>query len=540
MINICMCLNKPALLDINPNTLPSEECELLVAGSGCAGMMAAIHAACTADVLLVTKGSLEDSNTAKAQGGIAVPVEGNDDFRSHIKDTLISGKGLCSEEIVNEYIRSAPQVFEKLLGYGVRFDRDEGEKLLFAQEGGHSRARIVRANGDATGAEVSRAFIREVKRNERIRCSPHTFVVDLLKVGRRVTGAVLFNRKKKKLSRVLAKAVVIASGGAGRVYRETSNPMTATGDGLAAALRAGAVLQDMEFIQFHPTTLYIAGSSRLLISETLRGEGGRLIDRHGNRFMGDYSDQMELAPRDVVSRAIIQHLKKYGGTHVFLDLTHLEGEFVKNRFPWIYNECLNFKIDISADRIPVHPAAHYTIGGIRVDKNGCTDMEGLFACGEACSNSFHGANRLGSNSLLEAAVGGMKAGEAAGAYVQKTDIYTGSADIRKDDVMKHTGAIDIQDSLVSLQSEMWRSTGIERNFEGLNTSWGRINFWSGYILGRTFRSPEGWELQNILQISKTIVKSAVNRTESRGAHFREDYPETDDGRWKVHTCLTGE
>lgn len=540
MINICMCLNKRALLDINPNTLPPEECGILVAGSGCAGMMAAIHAARKADVLLVTKGSLKESNTSKAQGGMAVPVGEHDDPGSHINDTIISGKGLCSGETVKEYIQESPQVFEKLLSYGVHFDRDEKKKLLFAQEGGHSRARIVRANGDATGAEISRVLIHELKSQDRIKRLSHTFVVDLLRAGRRITGAVLFDCRKKKLFRVLAKAVVIASGGAGRVFRETSNPVTATGDGLAAALRAGAVLQDMEFMQFHPTTLYIAGSSRLLISETLRGEGGRLIDRHGNRFMSDYSNKMELAPRDVVSRAVIQHLKKYGGTHVFLDLTHLNGEFVKKRFPWIYHECLNFKIDISADRIPVHPAAHYTIGGIRTDKNGCTGMEGLFACGEACSNSFHGANRLGSNSLLEAAVGGMKTGETAGAYAQKADIVRGSADIRKDDVLKHTGAIDIRDSLVSLQSEMWRNAGIERNFEGLNTSWGRINFWSGYILGRTFRSPEGWELQNMLQVAKTIVKSAVNRTESRGAHFREDYPETDDGRWKVHTCLTGE
>ncbi|MFC1479253.1 L-aspartate oxidase [Planctomycetota bacterium] len=538
-MNICMSLNKQALLDINPNTLPAEECGVLVVGSGCAGMMTALHAAQDTDVLLATKKELEDSNTVKAQGGIAVPIGTHDDPRFHIEDTLKSGKGLCDPAVVEDFIQSAPEALEELVEIGARFDRDNGE-LLFAQEGGHSKPRIIRANGDATGAELTRALICKVKQHKRITLSPHSFLVDLLKAGQRIVGAVLFCKERKVLIRVLAKAVVLTTGGTGQVYRETTNPRTATGDGLAAALRAGAELQDMEFIQFHPTTLYIAGSSRLLISETLRGEGGRLFDRNGNRFMSDYSDKMELAPRDVVSRAVAQHLKKYGGTHVDLDMTHLDSEFVKNRFPWIYNACLNFKIDITKNKIPVYPAAHYTIGGIYADKDGNTKLEGLFACGEACSNRFHGANRLGSNSLLETLVGGIKTGIGSADYALKAEIWKGDADIRKDDVMKHAAPIDIRDSVVSLQSEMWRDVGIERNFEGLNTAWGRINFWSGYILGRTFNAPEGWELQNMLQVAKTIVKSAINRTESRGAHFREDYPETDDERWKVHTILSGE
>lgn len=539
-MNIVMPLNKQALIDINPNTLSAEECDVLVVGSGCAGIMTALHAARSANVLLASKKAFSDSNTANAQGGVAVPVSPGDDPRFHIEDTLASGKGLCDRETVEDYIRSAPQALEELLTLGVRFDRDDGE-LLFTQEGGHSQPRIVRANGDATGAEISRALIHKARQNDAIQCSPHTFFVDLLKAGKRVTGAVLYSRKKKKLFRVLAKTVVIASGGAGQIYRETTNPRTATGDGLAAALRAGAQLQDMEFIQFHPTTLYIAGSSRLLISETLRGEGGRLIDRNGNRFMSDYSEKMELAPRDVVSRAIIAHLRKYGGTHVYLDVTHLDAEYVKKRFPWIYSECRNFKIDISRDKIPVYPAAHYTIGGIRTERSGRAEgLEGLFACGEACCSGFHGANRLGSNSLLETAVGGIKTGEAAAEYARNNSIWRKDADIRRDDVMKHAGAIDIRDSEVSLHSEMWRSVGIERSFEVLNNAWGRINFWSGYILGRTFKNPEGWELQNMLQVAKAVVKSAVNRTESRGAHFREDYPDTDDEIWNVHTKLSGE
>ncbi|MFC1582655.1 L-aspartate oxidase [Planctomycetota bacterium] len=538
-MNIKMPLNKRALLDVNPDTFPAEECDVLVVGSGGAGMMAALHAARKGKVILATKKGLENSNTSKAQGGIAAAISPEDTVDSHIEDTLKSGKGLCDPEVVEQVIGGGAEAVEELIKCGAAFDGRRG-KLIFTKEGGHSRARIIRANGDATGAEISRALIKAVKRAKGLNVCENCFLIDLLKAGERVVGALMYRTDEQQIIRVLSKAVILASGGMGKVYRETTNPRTATGDGLAAALRAGVALQDMEFLQFHPTTLYIAGSARLLISETLRGEGGILVDRNGARFMGEYSDQMELASRDIVAKAIHQHIKKYGGTNVFLDMTHLDGSFLKKRFPWIYSECLNFKIDITKRSIPVHPAMHYTIGGIKAAVDGQTTLKGLFICGEAASTRFHGANRLGSNSLLETAVCGKMAGEAAAAYARCKKFYRRAVDIRKDDVMQHQGPIDIADSIISMQSEMWRHVGIERSFEGLNSVWGNINFWSGYILGRTFDGPQGWELQNMLQVSQAIIKSAITRTESRGAHFREDYPDMDDERWNTHIVLEGE
>ncbi len=539
MMQINLPLNKRALLDVSPDSFGSESCRVLVIGSGGAGMMAALKAAEDGEVLLVTKRRLDDSNTAKAQGGIAVPVSEEDTAEEHIQDTLASGKGLCDEKVVRDIITRAPEALDILISLGTEFDRENG-KLAFTKEGGHSRSRILRANGDATGAEIARALGEKVREHEAVTVRENMFLVDLIRAGDRIIGALLYDGDSRKIIRMLARAVILANGGAGQVYRETTNPKTATGDGIAAALRAGAALSDLEFMQFHPTTLYIAGSSRILISETLRGEGGILVDRNGWRFMENYSKQKELASRDVVTKAIVHHLARYGGTNVFLDMTHLNAAFLKERFPGIYRQCMSFQIDITKTPIPVHPAAHYTIGGIQAKVSGETNIEGLYACGETAATGLHGANRLGSNSLLETAVCGSETGAAASKFAAASSLFEGKADIRKDEVISHEGHLDIIDSVISMQYEMWRDAGIERSFERLNNAWGKINFWSGYVLGRTFDSPAGWELQNMLQVSLAMIKSAVTRQESRGAHFREDYPDTDNDRWNTHIVIWGE
>src|SRR3954471_21745040 len=399
------------LIPFKANRLPQQFTDVLVIGGGVAGLRASIAAAEEgADVLLLTKDTVDESNTWYAQGGIAAVLQPLDSHQSHVDDTEKGGAGLCDHEAVEIVISEGPARVLELLEWGANFDKDAAKPhgLAFTREGGHSYARILHAYGDATGKELAQTLIRTVRSRESIRISERTFVIDLLTDDGRAVGALALVGGRVNV--IWSKRTILASGGAGQLYRESTNPKIATADGHAMAYRAGATLQDMEMVQFHPTTLYVAGSSRALITEAVRGEGAYLVDRNGQRFMKDYHPDGELAPRDVVSLAIVQQIRKMNFTHVYLDVRHLEAEKFRARFPQLAKLAAEFEIDTAKELIPVHPAAHYMIGGVDADLTGRTSLPGLYAVGEASCTGLHGANRLGSNSLLEGLTFGARAG----------------------------------------------------------------------------------------------------------------------------------
>ncbi|HUW35070.1 MAG TPA: L-aspartate oxidase [Planctomycetota bacterium] len=522
------------LASFDTMSLPHIFTDVLVLGSGVGGLRAAIEAAGHAEVMVVTKQLASESCSANAQGGVAVVLDSNDSIEAHVKDTLEVGCGLCNESAVRTIISEGIERVNELMTWGAKFDACDG-KLLYTREGGHSRPRIVHARGDATGAELVATLIAEAQVHSRIHILEHTYAVDLLTRDGVCHGAIVHNATKGRMM-VWSRQTILATGGAGKLFRETTNPSVITGDGLAMAYRAGANLMDLEFIQFHPTTLYIAGASRALISEAVRGEGGILLTKDGTRFMPNYHPDAELAPRDVVSRSIIQEMKRTGDTNVYLDLTHLGREVLEQRFPRIKALCGEFDIDIARDRIPVRPSAHYTVGGVASDLDGRTNIDGLLACGEVACTGFHGANRLGSNSLLEALVMGKRAGAAAIGSLRKSTKagpYSMAYTVEKG----RASAIDIADVEMSLRSLMWRQAGVERQEFGLITADERTDFWCKYVIEREFDRPVGWDLQNMLTLAKVIIHLARERTESRGCHYRSDFPKRDDVNWKRHSSL---
>ncbi|HBJ36169.1 MAG TPA: L-aspartate oxidase, partial [Planctomycetaceae bacterium] len=373
--------------------------DLLVIGGGLAGLRAANAAQPHQDVLVITKDELRESNSHYAQGGIAGVLDPEDRFEDHVADTLAAGGNLCHRDIVDMVVREAPTRIEELVAWGTRFDQADGH-LSLGREGGHSRERIVHALGDSTGKEVMRAVMKRSRQMSNIEIWERTFTIDLLTYDGRCHGAIV-SRNGQPPSLVWAKQTILCTGGSGQVYRESTNPPVATGDGYAAAYRAGVELRDMEFCQFHPTVLYIAGASRSLITEAIRGEGAHLVDHDGNRFMPQYDPRGELAPRDVVSQSIVRQMAISNHSCVYLSLAHLHPDLVRVRFPGIATACAKFGLDITTDPIPVRPGAHYMIGGVTVDRQGQTSMPGLWAAGEVTSSGLHGANRLASNSLLE-------------------------------------------------------------------------------------------------------------------------------------------
>ncbi|WP_460168395.1 L-aspartate oxidase [Thermostilla marina] len=520
------------LTTFHPKRIPHFFTDVLVIGSGLAGLRAALAVDPKLSVLVVTKSHRRQSNSRYAQGGIAAVMDAEDDFEKHIADTLTAGGALCDPEVVRRVVEEGPACIRELIEWGTRFDEYEG-RLALGREGGHSKNRIVHALGDETGKEMVRAIDERIAAAENIAVWENTFTVDLVTYENRCRGAIVWNAAHGR-TMVWAKQTILCSGGAGQLYRETTNPDVATADGWAMAYRAGAELRDMEFVQFHPTVLYIAGSSRHLITEAMRGEGAYLVDRNGYRFMPDYDSRGELAPRDVVSSAIVAQMEKTRHPNVYLDLTHLDPERIRRRFPGIASICEEFKIDITRDRIPVRPGAHYMMGGVTVDWQGRTTVPGLWAAGEVTATGLHGANRLASNSLLEALVYGKRAGLGASrAASASRDDFT-VPPIENPAVEPPHEPLDLIDIRNSLKSLMWRNVGVRRNRETLEEAKHDVDRWISYVLARQFADPVGWELQNMLCAARLIIEAALRREESRGCHVREDFPETDDEHWLRH------
>ncbi len=539
------------LIPFRATLLPQIFTDVLVIGAGVAGMRAALGMGADGsglDVIVAAKGSLQQSNTHWAQGGIAAAVAVGDDAGQHAQDTFDAGAGLCDAKVVRRVVEGGAAAVAELAQWGMPFDRspepdevphethEAGGALAgvaLGREGGHGRFRILHSDGDATGKALTATLGRQIEQADNIRLFTDCFVLDLITAdggSPRVLGAIT-HHPRYGLQVIWASATVLAAGGAGQVYRESTNPNVATGDGLAMAWRAGAALQDLAFMQFHPTTLYVAGASRALITEAVRGEGALLIDRDGHRFMPDYDERAELAPRDVVSRCILRQLAKTGGTHVYLDAGPIGRDRFIQRFPGIARMLEEFEID-PGGHIPVHPSAHYMIGGVRVDQAGRTSLPGLWACGEAACSGLNGANRLASNSLLE----GLVLGKAVADDIRQQVGGNGGAQrvkVVSDIPLSDRSELDLQDVRSSLRSVMWRHVGIERDGDRLAEVEEMFAFWSRYTLDKIFDERLGWEVQNLLTVGTLMTRAARWRQESRGTHLRLDFPDTLDA-FAVH------
>jgi L-aspartate oxidase len=523
------------LVAFNPRRRPHYFCDVLIIGGGLAGLRAANAIDPRLSVLVVTKDALLQSNSSYAQGGIAGVLDPIDRFEHHVEDTVIAGGSLCDKRVVEMVVREAPERISELIEWGTNFDEQAGQ-ILLGREGGHSHNRIVHALGDMTGREVMRAVAQHTAALPNVKIWENTFTIDLLTHDGSCHGAIIGTRHLDQML-IWAKQVILTTGGAGQIYRETTNPPVATADGHAMAYRAGAEVRDMEFMQFHPTVLYIAGGSRSLITEAIRGEGARLVDKDGVRFMPQYDPRLELAPRDVVSQAIVTQMEKTRHPCVYLDVTHLDPDFTRQRFPGIAAACKQFGLDITKDRIPVRPGAHYMIGGVTVDLAGRTTVSGLWAAGEATSSGLHGANRLASNSLLEGLVYGAHAGHGASqaALAMPGDFRVFPVESpKREDSVDSQEPLDVEDILNSLKALMWRACGVRRSADLLTEARDAVEQWRRYVLVREFADVAGWELQNLLIVARIMIAAAVAREESRGVHLRTDFPQTNDAEWNRH------
>jgi L-aspartate oxidase len=528
------------LIPFRTGLLPQIFCDTLVLGSGVAGLRAAIGAADGGQVIVCAKDSLDLTNTAWAQGGVAAVLAGidsTDSIESHIRDTITAGAGLCDEEAVRLICEQGPDRINEIIEWGMRFDRDKDGSLLVGREGGHNANRIFHAGGDATGVELQRTLIDTASNHENIRLFDHCFVIDLLTPSDApdapVLGAITWH-PKYGLQVLWARTTILAMGGAGQVYRETSNPRVATADGIAMGYRAGATLADMEFVQFHPTTLYIPGAARALISEAVRGEGAHLLDHSGNRFMPAIHELAELAPRDVVARAIVRQIARQGGKHVWLDCRHIE--HFPARFPGIHQTLGSFELNPAKDLIPVHPAAHYTIGGLTTDLRARTSVPNLLAVGEVACTGLHGANRLASNSLLEGLVMGSIAGKEAAKRSDSSPLTPGS--IVSEIEHSNHAELDLDDVRSSLRSTMWINAGIERSPTKLDDACDMFDLWGRYTLDKVFETPEGWEVQNMLAVGALIARAALARPHTLGTHTLSEDSCDDRLQHLTHTLWT--
>ena len=518
--------------------------DYLVMGAGVAGLRAAVELAEHGDVLVVTKESLGESNTHYAQGGIAVAIDGDADVALHLEDTLAAGDGLVYRPAAEVLVAEGPARVAELIAWGAQFDREAG-RLLRTREGAHSASRILHALGDATGAEISRSLVAFARTHPRIRFAEWTMVTGLVVKDGRVVAADLIpassNNEQGYSYRVSARAVLIASGGAGQVYSDTTNPPIATGDGIALAAEAGAELADMEFYQFHPTAISLPGAPRFLLSEALRGEGAFLRNDRGERFMERYHPLLELAPRDVVARAITREGMgdAPGETRVVhLDMRHVRDQDLHKRFPQISAFLSRYALDLEKDLIPVRPAAHYLMGGVRTDLMGRTSIRGLYAAGEAACTGVHGANRLASNSLLEGLVFGARAAQAMLADDLPSAPIEGQLSAAP--AMTASDEQQVEKNTVALQNAMWAYAGLLREEstlrEGLAAQSRCEAGLAGFVdQGKTSRRLV--EATALCRVAHAILQSALARTESRGAHFRNDYPAQDDERFRKHTVI---
>jgi L-aspartate oxidase len=500
----------------------SEGVDFLIIGSGVAGLRAAIELAPHGNVLVVTKDRPSESSTEYAQGGIAAVMSDEDQVGIHLEDTLNAGDGLCKEEAVRTLVGEGPERIMELISWGAEFDR-EGLKLALTLEAAHSRRRILHARGDSTGKELERVLLHKVRSFPSVRKYPFALTTDLIIRGTECHGAYVL--RDGEVTALFARATILATGGAGRIFARTTNPPVATGDGMAIAFRAGAELEDMEFVQFHPTSLYHPEAPAFLLSESMRGEGAVLRNINEQRFMEGYHPQAELAPRDVVSRAIISEMVKTGSNHVYLDLRHLEAEFVKNRFPRIHATCRLYGIDITRDLIPVSPAAHYIMGGVKTDLDGETNVAGLYAAGEVACTGVHGANRLASNSLLEGLVFGARTGKAA----LGSGVRPRSEDGYRPDLSTVESCEALRETLRRL---MWEKAGIIRCASSLNEAKARLQTLMG-IAGKDYLTRQELELKNMIMVAAIIVEAALHRVGSVGAHYRSDRKERGED-WRSH------
>src|SRR5579872_2550902 len=487
--------------------------DYLVVGAGVAGLRAAIELAQAGEVLILTKDSLHESSSEYAQGGIAAALSDDDEVELHEHDTLAAGDGLCNPQAVHVLVEEAPAAIQELIEWGAAFDR-EGSRLLFAREGAHSRSRVLHANGDSTGHEIARTLYEKAATIPNVHFRSYAAITDLLLRDGKVTGAQVFDEAAGRLFPIEARAVLLATGGMGRVFKETTNPDVATGDGVATAYRAGAEISDIEFVQFHPTALHVRGAPRFLLSEALRGEGAYLRNQTDERFMTRYHPMVELAPRDVVSRAIVSEMEHEGAPHVFLDLRHLDRDHIRHRFPRIFETCRRYGVDIARDLVPVHPAAHYAMGGVRTDLDGRATLPALYAAGEAACTGVHGANRLASNSLLEGVVFGARAGQAM------REAAPSSPGANQVELPEPSFPCTTEDHVRRLA---WEKCGIIRSGEQLDEARRILE------ADRQERRPDPglaeFCLRNIHTVALLIARCALARQESRGAHFRTDYPE---------------
>jgi L-aspartate oxidase len=554
------------------------QADFAVVGSGVAGLRAAIELSSAGSVLVLAKSNLSDSATAWAQGGIAVALSDEDEISLHEQDTLNAGDGLCRPEAVALLVEEGPQYINQLIEWGTEFDR-AGTKLAFTREAAHSRSRILHAHGDSTGREISRALLARAHKLPHLHLRAYSFTTGLILENNRVTGVRFIDETDGSLHEVHAGAVLLATGGLGQIYRETTNPEVATGDGMAIAYEAGAVLSDMEFMQFHPTALAIKGAPRFLLSEALRGEGGILRNITLERFMKRYAEAQELAPRDVVARAIVSEMHRTNAEHVYLDMTAKSVEFLQKRFPRIYATCLTYGLDLATDLAPVCPAAHYMMGGVKTDLWGHTSIPGLYAAGETADTGVHGANRLASNSLLEGLVFGARSGQAMiadcisatkhnapratkhksadlpGSPAPKPDAHSAS---HSSTVTQHSKAATAslgspisrlassaapapakptptEAAFAQIRDLMWRHVGILRTGKELSAAIAILEKME--LPHPPHPGRHDYELTNLHSLALLMARSALAREESRGSHYRSDFPYRDDDSFQKHSLI---